>query len=375
MIKVSVHQLREGDKLAESIVTHNGTVMLSGGTILTKHYIKRLIERGISDVYVDCEPEPEASMKEARIKPLRHRKENIINVIIHKLEHPSISIFPFHARKESAFKRIYRKTMLDISHEPMVVELLNQLHESEPSLLEHCVNVSILSGMIGTEYGFDNAGMLELLIGSLLYDIGMLKVPASILRSDKHLTGKQRELLTHHTVDGYHMLRNINGVPERSALCALLHHEKFDGSGYPYRLTGKDIPCYAQIVGIADLYDALISPKPYRSPYKAVDAIELFYAAGNHYFRADLVNIFLKLINVYPVTHVIRLSNGQTGIVKSYSPSIVHRPAGGICREEDRSSIASSLDFDLAQTRNDTDLHEDRRIESKLTAKEHLGRD
>lgn len=99
-------------------------------------------------------------------------------------------------------------------------------------------------------------------------------------------------------------------MPERSALCALLHHEKFDGSGYPYQLTGKVIPSYAQIVGMADLYDALISPKPYRSPYKAVDAIELFYAAGNHYFRADLVNIFLKLINVSPITSELRLSNG-----------------------------------------------------------------
>ncbi|MFC6333537.1 HD-GYP domain-containing protein [Paenibacillus septentrionalis] len=310
MNKASVHSLKEGDKLAKSVITQNGTVILSSGTVLTKHYIKRLIERGIADVYIDREPEIKAIKKETPVKPSRHSKENITNILFHKLDQPSIPIFQFNARKESAFKRMYRKTVLDITHEPMIVELLNQLHESEPSLLEHCVNVSILSGMIGTEYGYDNAGMLELIIGSLLYDIGMLKLPASIMRSNRSLTGKQRDLLKNHTVDGYQLLRSINGMPERSALCALLHHEKFDGSGYPYQLTGKVIPSYAQIVGMADLYDALISPKPYRSPYKAVDAIELFYAAGNHYFRADLVNIFLKLIHVSPITSELRLSNG-----------------------------------------------------------------
>lgn len=343
MIQVSVHSLKEGDKLAKSVVTHSGAVMLSSGTLLTTYYIKRLIERGITAVYIDCgpapRPEPKETKKEICGKTSNQRKECIINFLLHKLDYPSLPIFSCNERKKSVFKRMYRKTVFDISCEPMIVELLIQLYENEPPLLEHCANVSLLSGMIGTEYGFDNARMLELLIGSLLYDIGMLELPASILHNDQTLSLEQRDLLTHHTVNGYHMLRSINGMPERSALCALLHHEKYDGSGYPFRLTGSDIPDYAQIVGMTDLYDALLSPKPYRSPYKPADAIELLYAAGNHYFRADLINIFLKLLTVNPVTSVLKLNNGQTGIVKSYTPSFVHRP-----------------ELDLTQARNITVL-------------------
>ncbi|MNP54699.1 hypothetical protein D3C76_1492760 [compost metagenome] len=108
-----------------------------------------------------------------------------------------------------------------------------------------------------------------------------------------------------------------------------------------------EIDEYAQIVAIADTYHALISRRNYRLAYTPGEAIEYLLAAGDRYFSLDLIQTYLRNISIYPLSSVVKLSNGQLGIVSSLDSSLVHRPVVKIIREADGSNVRSPYEVDL----------------------------
>ncbi|WP_028612078.1 HD-GYP domain-containing protein [Paenibacillus harenae] len=357
MVERLVRELVEGDVLAKPILGPNGMMILGRGTELTRLYIEKLTERGIAKVYIENSAES-SEMEAARTVPVgqrdKQKKDFIYNDLMDRIHSKRFNTVAMSSEKENRFKRLFRNAVIDILSQPQVVDLLCRLYEWDPYIYEHSMNVAVLSGIIGTECRYDGAKMLELTIGSLLFDIGMTRLPASIVQSSGRLSGDERAVLERHTVDGYNLLMAIEGMPQLSARCALQHHEKFDGSGYPLGRQGNDIPEYAQIVAMSDIYDALISPRRYREAYKADNVIEFMLGSGNTYFNADLVKIFLKHITAFPLSSVLKLSSGQTGIVTAYSSSIAHRPVVQIIREANGTNVPSPYELDLADIRNIT---------------------
>jgi HD-GYP domain-containing protein (c-di-GMP phosphodiesterase class II) len=163
----------------------------------------------------------------------------------------------------------------------------------------------------------------------------------------RKLTGVERKLMENHTREGYQILWGIEGISESSAKCALLHHERYDGSGYPRRIKGFEIPEHVQIVAISDMYDALTSPRYYRNAYTENDATELLFAAGNLYFDADVVKLFFRHISIYPESRMIQLSSGQVGIVSSTQSGMANRPVIKIVREADGTKVGNPYEIDL----------------------------
>jgi HD-GYP domain-containing protein (c-di-GMP phosphodiesterase class II) len=168
-----------------------------------------------------------------------------------------------------------------------------------------------------------------------------------LFNSNRKLTASERKLLENHTTEGYQILRSIEGISESSAKCALLHHERYDGYGYPRRIKGFEIPEYVQIVAISDVYDALTSPRYYRNAYTENDAAELLFGAGNLYFDADVVKLFFQHISIYPESRMIQLSNGQVGMVSSTQSGMAHRPVIKIVREADGTKVRTPYEMDL----------------------------
>lgn len=360
MFQCAVRELKEGDILARPIVGRNGITILEQGATLSSRYIKRLHELGIGNVYLENGAVRSGSTDTlTHLQSERHKTASpfLYNELINRLDADKYNPQGADSVKERVFKRKFKKTIGDILAHPGVVALLEQLYEFDEYIFEHSVNVSILSAMIGDECAFGGGKMLELVLGSLLFDIGMTRMPRDLVQSSKRLAALQRAKLQEHASVGYSQLRKLEGMPHSSAIISLCHHERFDGSGYPLGKQGISIPEYARIVAIADSYNALVSPRRYRPSYRADDAVELLYASGNYYFDAELVNLFLKRMKAFPVSSVLTLSSGQTGIVKSYSSSIVHRPVVQIIREANGSAVTTPYELDLASSSNITVLH------------------
>jgi diguanylate cyclase (GGDEF)-like protein len=130
---------------------------------------------------------------------------------------------------------------------------------------------------------------------AVLHDLGKVGIEESILSKNGPLTNKEKEIVRSHPWIATQILREIHAL--RGAIPAILyHHERFDGRGYPLGLKGEEIPLSARIVAIADVYQALVSQRPYRKAYSKQQAIKIIKSEAGKHFDPQIVELFLKVI-------------------------------------------------------------------------------
>jgi len=247
----------------------------------------------------------------------------------------------------ASFRGVFSQIMSDLMSRKNVLVNLTNLHTYDAYLFHHSVNVTVLAGIIGLARGYNQTQLAELGVGALLFDIGMTQLPKDILFKNSPLTEDEQKLTRTHTQLGFDLLRKHHDISLLSAHCALQHHERFDGNGYPRGLESGKIHEYAQIVAIADVYDALTSPRSYRNRYMPSEAIEFLFAAGNRYFDVELVRLFCKHISIYPIASTVQLNTGQVGVVSSINPLAVHRPVVRIIQEANGKQVSNPYEIDL----------------------------
>lgn len=372
MREIHIDDLRPGDVVNKTLLSKTGMVMLEEGTVLTDYYIHRLRTLGFKRVAVRdagdrlarenllaagrSRKETEDSSSEtlaqaiAEMKSneeaLRKTGENIRRFVESDLTFSRMSL-PF--LETARFRRDFRERILSVLSEKALADELSVILQSDPQLFQHSLQVSLLSNVLGDVNGYDKSKLDELTIGSLLFDVGMTRLPAELIKANRKLTEAELEKVREHTRLGYKVLSEIKGVPQQAARAALLHHEKFGGHGYPLSFKGKDIPELAQLIGLADIYDALLSKRHYRDPYPSNEAMEYLFAASNHDFGANIVQMFLKHIVIFPVSSVVELNNGQIGIVEQTGNRLAHRPVLRMIREANGDPIAQPYTVDLNQ--------------------------
>ncbi|MCD6549075.1 MAG: response regulator [Thermodesulfobacterium sp.] len=162
----------------------------------------------------------------------------------------------------------------------------------------HIHRISFYSTKIAEHLGLSKEQVELIKYSSPLHDIGKLKIPESILLKPGPLNKKEWEIMKTHTVIGAKILEGSKikylKVAEK---VALLHHEKWDGTGYPYGIKGKNIPLFVRIVSIADVFDALTSDRPYRKAFPVETAFEIIKNESGKHFDPELVELFLKIKN------------------------------------------------------------------------------
>lgn len=128
-------------------------------------------------------------------------------------------------------------------------------------------------------------------IGALLSNVGMLSVPEQILQKSEALTEEEQQIVRQHPVLGAEIL---SPVPQLRAILPMVlhHHEDYAGGGYPVGLNGEQIPIGARIIRVVDTYEALISPRPYRPPYPAAEALQVLAAGSDRQFDSRIVAAF-----------------------------------------------------------------------------------
>jgi len=182
----------------------------------------------------------------------------------------------------------------------------------------HGFNVACLSFAFGAELGLEEYDLRNLVRGAILHDIGKTKVPLSILNKPSALTKAEYDIVKAHTQYGHdEAIKIFPNLHKDSLACILSHHENIDGTGYPSGLAGSNIPFFAQIVALADIYDALTTVRTYRGaasklPY---EAIQYLMDNSGIIFDKSLVESFVKYISVYSVGSLVALNNNTHGII------------------------------------------------------------
>jgi len=182
---------------------------------------------------------------------------------------------------------------LTIAYDQVIEGWARALDLREKEFSNHTQNVTEITLQLVSAMGFQDRELLNIRYGALLHDIGKMGIPDQILLKQGKLTKKEWEMVYQHPQIAYDLLRKIPYL--RPALeIPYAHHEKWDGSGYPRGLAGEDIPLPARIFAIADVYEALISDRPYRKKWSKKKALEYIKSQSGKHFDPDVVDVFLR---------------------------------------------------------------------------------
>lgn len=335
--------IRSDTILAKPVVGMNGQVLLKDGIVLKPRYIKRLEEIGVSGVYIH--------------DPLTEDIE-IVNALSDELKAKAVrSIFATysHAAQKSHKVRSDAFQILKIagqivdeilSHGNIMLNLFD-LKTYDSYTFSHCVSVAVLAVVTGAAMGYGRQRLISLAFGSLLHDVGKMFVPAQIVNKDGPLTDEEYATIKKHAKEGYrYLLGNIDvNVSEASAKGVLEHHERFDGSGYPDGKAAARISEFARLIAVTDVYDALVSDRPYRKGVFPSEAVEYIQGGAGSMFDFQIIAAFSKKVAPFPVGMCVQLSNGSIGIVVENFEGFTQRPMVKIIEENGKEVTPYKVDL------------------------------
>ena len=178
-----------------------------------------------------------------------------------------------------------------------LLQTVDTLRSNDHSTWSHSVNTAWLALAIGAAINADRKTLYDLGTGALLHDIGKLLIKRNIIDKAERLTQNEYFEVMQHAFRGYQYLCKNCVIPEQSRLIALQHHEKYDGSGYPYGIKKNNISLISRITSVADVYEALTSDRVYRKAVSPSEAIDFIRNNSGKVFDPEIVDIFCNRVS------------------------------------------------------------------------------
>lgn len=340
-------------RLARNIYNDEGIVLLGEHVELTETMIRRLEQLGIHRIYIE-DPRAEDIVirenisEETRREALRTIRETFQNYM-NEAKQGRMFSNP-HLGKD--FRRVLDMIIDELKEHEQAMIMLNTIHVSDHYLFQHSLNVSIYAIMLGTALGYTYDQLRVLGLGAMLHDIGKTLVPQEILLKPDKLTEEEMRIMRRHPEDGFRMLKDNPNIPLIAAHCALQHHERLDGSGYPRGMKGDEIHDYAKLLGIVDTFDAMTTHRVYKPAALPHEAVEVLYAGAGRLYDAHMIQLFRDRVAIYPPGTTVELNTGEIGIVVDINASLPHRPVVRIITDENGQELKEPYEIDMSKKLN-----------------------
>ncbi|RSK27659.1 HD-GYP domain-containing protein [Bacillus sp. HMF5848] len=350
---VTVDRCQAGISLAKSISHENGSVLLAAGTQLTEQHIARLKKLQVFTIYIEDDDSEgidiiDSIPEELRVEAVHVITEGLTTIAGLTSPHaPQIQGMMKTSRAIRSFQKIFRDITQCLKGAPAALQLLASTKIHDNFVYTHSLNVSIYACQLAIENGLPLKKIEEVGLGAMLHDIGTMFISPEILNKPGELTDREFAYVQSHTELGFDVLRKVHEVPLPVAHCALQHHERIDGTGYPRGLKADDIHPYAKLLSVVNVFEALTNHHPHRQAMLPHNALEYLYAGSATQFDKKQVQLFRKCIAIYPQGLTVMLNDGRTGIVSKYNFRSAGRPEIRIIRDEEGQKV-TPYEIDLA---------------------------
>ena len=341
---------RPGMKLAKRIFSEEGLVLLGENIELTNQLIARLDQIGIQYVYIadprtdDIELPSIISEETMRIA-LKDIRTNF-RLMVERPKQKKGVAYPYIAQP---FKQMMNLIIDDLTDHDDAMIMLMGINSVDQYLYQHSLNVCVYTTLLGIAHGYTRDELATLGIGALLHDIGKVHISNETLNKPGRLTPEEFNAMKEHTNIGYMMLKDEPNIPLIAAHCALQHHERLDGSGYPRGLKGNEIHEYAKWIGIVDSYDAMTTNRVYSAPMLPHEAVERLYGGTGTLYEQSMVQQFRDKVAIYPIGMTVKLYSGEIGVVTAINTHCPHRPIVRILNNEAGEELKAPYEIDLSR--------------------------
>lgn len=207
-----------------------------------------------------------------------------------------------------------------IQRSPDAMLLLNAVRRKDNYELIRAMDTSILMVTFGRFLQFPEQRLEVLGLAGMLLDVGMTELPDDAVAAFNSEDAVDSGLIETHVMHSVELIRSARGLPPRVDEVVALHHERHDGEGYPYGLSGDQISMDGAIAALVDSYSRLTSTRPHAGQLSPSAALNVLHKQGGQAFDEKLVEQFIQCIGVYPVGGAVELNTGELAIVIAHNP-------------------------------------------------------
>lgn len=334
MKRYTISELQPGMIVGSPIFNAQKQLILESDITLTKQLISRLNFYHVYDVYIKDNPDeksvlhPETELKPEPMPVIQSRAQKIQS-------QPEFQQFKEEYDKEvssfhSSMARIITDTQGELNVDELLQEtanlipsdnssldlfdMLHNMRQIDDSIYAHSMNVALIARTLGKWLNFSEEDLQVLTLCGLLHDVGKTAIPKELLDKPGQYTEEEYRLIQQHPLLSYKILKNYP-LDMRVKNAALMHHERCDGSGYPQKLKRLQIHDFAQIIAIADVYDAMTSARSYREPLCPFQVIDAFEKEGLQKYHPKFILTFLENIAYTYKHNRVLLNTGQTATI------------------------------------------------------------
>jgi len=281
-------------------------------------YMKGLVFKNVFEVDIDSVQQP-FNMRHQRL----FSKTKLIFDAIQRGE----------AIKTEELNEPLKRAIIDIQKNDNVMSRLHYLEANDSYTFDHSMRVLLLSITLGKWLGYTEGDLEKLSLSSLFFDLGKMKIPEFIIGRQQKLGTKEYEMIKRHPEFGYSILKGDKDISEDVLQGILLHHERMDGSGYPFKLKGKKIHEFARIIGICDTFDALTSERSYARRRTVLEGIDELEYMAVKLFDTEMVYILSNKLSDYYVGNRVMLNSGRQGEIIYINPKWPTKPVIRVSNE------------------------------------------
>jgi HD-GYP domain-containing protein (c-di-GMP phosphodiesterase class II) len=340
--EVPVEQLQFGVYISELDRPWTDTPFVFQGFVLEDEKQLETLKKFCKKVYVD--PEKSADLQDRsqlKTAPLKSKHESVLASITRRVvyeEKVSVDVELPAARSAQGRAEVVMKDVFStvkvgkvidaprvreavtnmtdsVVRNPDAMLLLSKMKEMGELTLDRALGVSVYMITFGRflqlpREQLDLLGMLGLLL-----DVGKVRLPVGLLDKKETLSEEERQMCQSHVEHSVAILKETAGLPAELPALTALHHERYDGSGYPEGLRGPEIGLFGSIAGLIDCFDALTRPRAYAEALSPSNALSKLYDWRDTQFDGSLVQQLIQCIGIYPVGAAVELNTGEIGIV------------------------------------------------------------
>lgn len=338
---VRIRSLQDGMIIDQSIVDRAGRILIARGTPMDSFHRESLLKMGVGGVYIrEGEEDKEEENKNGQIVVSAAVQKEIEKNTVGDRAKVNLSE-SVKARVAEGIQYLYNDTesesftsttknitddlMRAITDNDALAVDISALKVSDEYTFKHSVDVATMSMIVAKKHGLSDSDVYEIGISGLLHDVGKSKIPNEILNKAAKLTDEEFAMMKQHSLFGYSILKEKNDLSNQIKLGVLQHHEKMNARGYPMGVGADKINIFARIISVADIYDALVTERPYKKPFSPRDAVEMIMSMTEE-LDINVMRSFLESVILYPVGTDVELSTGEPARVVENNPKYVLRP-------------------------------------------------
>ncbi|MDT0122632.1 HD domain-containing protein [Paenibacillus sp. RRE4] len=345
-MRIHIMNLQDGDRLTADTFSDAGLHILGKGTVIRSEDITLLMQHRVDYVDIELREEgiTEAEFFAASMKHASESRSNSSSSGTSTGEQPpeeemkSQFLQTVHNYQNAFLEALtvgkFNATMVDDALQPMVdgldeqkdvVHLLMMLERDDVNNYTHSIQVGLLSFYIASWLGYSQEECYKISRGGYLHDIGKCKVSLRIRNKTEPLTAEEQLELQRHTIYGHEIIKS-SMTDEATALVALQHHEREDGSGYPMQLGKGEIHPYTQIVSVADIYIGMRTGKHGASNPNLINNLRDIYGMGFGKLNEKAVQALMQHLLPNFIGKQVLLSNGEKGVIVMNNASDIFKP-------------------------------------------------